>query len=91
MEQKFCQSCGMPMMSVEQFGTNADDSQNTDYCVYCYKNGAFLQDVTMDEMVEHCAQFVEEFNKDSEHKVTREEAIAQMKEYFPHLKRWKKQ
>jgi hypothetical protein len=27
MEQRFCQSCGMPMMSAEQFGTNADGSQ----------------------------------------------------------------
>jgi hypothetical protein len=90
-EQRFCQSCGMPMMSAGQFGTNANGSQNTDYCVYCYKDGAFLQDVTMDEMIEHCAQFVEEFNKDAEQKVTREEAIAQMKTYFPQLKRWKKQ
>ena len=42
----------------------------------------------MDEMVEHCAQFVEEFNKDSEQKVTKEEAIAMMKQEFPKLKRW---
>ncbi|MDR2497939.1 MAG: zinc ribbon domain-containing protein, partial [Tannerellaceae bacterium] len=49
---------------------------------------AFAQDVTMDEMIEHCAQFVEEFNKDSGQNFTREEAIAQMKEYFPLLKRW---
>ena len=70
MEQKICQSCGMPMTTAEQFGTNADGSQNTDYCVYCYKDGAFLQNLTMDEMIEHCAQFVEEFNKDSEQKVT---------------------
>jgi hypothetical protein len=29
----------------------------------------------MDEMIEHCAQFVEEFNKDSDKKVTQEEAV----------------
>jgi hypothetical protein len=90
-EQKFCQSCGMSMMSAEQFGTNVGGSQITDYCVYCYGDGGFLQNVTMDEMIEHCARFVEEFNKDSMQKVTRKEAVAQMKEYFPHLKRWKKQ
>jgi hypothetical protein len=39
-------------------------------------------------MIEHCAQFVEEFNKDSEQKVTKEEAIAMMKQEFPKLKRW---
>ena len=91
MEQVFCQSCGMPLTVTEHFGTNADGSKSADYCVYCYKDGVFLQDLTMDEMIEHCAQFVEEFNKDSEQKVTREEAIAQMKEFFPQLKRWKKQ
>jgi hypothetical protein len=90
MEQKFCQSCGMPLMVPEQFGTNVDGTQNPDYCTYCYKDGAFLQDITMDEMIEHCAQFVEEFNKDSEQKITREEVVAQMRAYFPLLKRWKK-
>lgn len=88
-EQIFCQSCGMPMTSAEHFGTNADGGQNSDYCLYCYKNGAFSQELTMNEMIEHCAQFVEEFNKDAEQKVTREEAIAQMQAYFPQLKRWK--
>ena len=54
MEQKFCQSCGMPLTE-ELLGTNADGSKNEDYCIYCYKDGKFLQDCTMDEMIEHCA------------------------------------
>ena len=62
MEQKFCQSCGMPLTD-EVLGTNADGSKNEDYCMYCYKVGKFLQDCTMDEMIEHCAQFVDEVNK----------------------------
>ena len=57
MEQKFCQSCGMPLTD-EILGTNADGSKNEDYCMYCYKDGKFLQDCTMEEMIEHCAQFV---------------------------------
>ena len=88
MEMKFCQSCGMPLTSNEVCGTNADGSLSADYCTYCYQNGKFTQDCTMDEMIEHCAQFVEEFNKDSEQKVTKEEAIAMMKQEFPKLKRW---
>lgn len=90
MEKVFCQSCGMPMQTAEEFGTNKDGSQNQDYCSYCYKEGAFTQDMTMDEMIENCARFVDEFNKDAEKKVTKEEAIAGMKQYFPNLKRWKK-
>lgn len=89
MEMKFCQSCGMPLTSNEECGTNADGSLSTDYCTYCYQQGKFQQDCTMDEMIEHCAQFVEEFNKDAEQKVTKEEAIAMMKQEFPKLKRWK--
>ena len=45
-EMKFCQSCGMPLTD-EVLGTNADGSKNEDYCMYCYKDGKFLQDCTM--------------------------------------------
>ncbi len=88
MEAKFCQSCGMPLTAPEQHGTNKDHSLNDDYCVYCYEEGTFAQDCTMDEMIEHCVQFLEEFNKDNDQKLTKEQAIAQMKMYFPTLKRW---
>ena len=39
MEQKFCQSCGMPL-NEEILGTNADGSKKEDYCMYCMKDGA---------------------------------------------------
>lgn len=90
MEQIFCQSCGMPMTATEHFGTNEGGSAHSDYCVYCFKEGQFTQDLTMDEMIEHCAEFVDEFNKNSAQKLTKEEAISQMKQFFPQLKRWKK-
>lgn len=88
MDQKFCQSCGMPLSVNKDFGTNADNSRNDDYCTYCFKEGNFTEDMTMDEMIEHCARYVEEFNKDTEQKLTKEQAVAQMKMYFPKLKRW---
>ena len=62
MKQKFCQSCGMPLTE-DVLGTNADGSKNEDYCMYCYKDGKFLQDCTMEEMIEHCAQFVNAVNE----------------------------
>ena len=86
---KFCQSCGMPLTD-EVLGTNADGSKNEEYCMYCYKDGKFTQDCTMDEMIEHCAQFVGDFNDGSGLQLMREEAIGRMKMYFPHLKRWRK-
>jgi hypothetical protein len=90
MEQKFCQSCGMPLNKIEDFGLNADHSRNEDYCCYCFVNGKFAQDVTMDGMIDHCVQYLDEFNGASDQKFTKEEAIAQMKMYFPTLKRWAK-
>ena len=42
MDQRFCQSCGMPLTK-DVLGTNADGTKNEDYCMYCYKDGKFLQ------------------------------------------------
>ena len=86
---KICQSCGMPMTDESVYGTNADGSKNSDYCIYCYRDGKFMQDCTMDEMIEHCAQFIDDVNNNLPHPITREEYIGQMKMYFPHLKRWR--
>ncbi len=45
---EICKSCGIPMGLDTDFGTNADESLNEDYCSYCYQKGAFTNDVTMD-------------------------------------------
>ena len=88
MEQKFCQSCGMPLTE-KIMGTNADGSRNEDYCVYCYKDGAFTQDCTMEQMIDFCAQFTDQMNKQAGWNLTPEQAKEQMRKYFPQLKRWK--
>ena len=86
---KFCQNCGMPLTD-EVLGTEADGSKNEEYCMYCYRDGKFLQECTMDEMIEHCAQFVGAFNEGNGTNISREEYIGQVKMYFPQLKRWRK-
>lgn len=90
MEVKNCQSCGMPMTSEEQWGTCADGSRSEEYCCYCYQKGAFVQECTMDEMIEHCLKFLDEFNSGIGQKMTVEEARSGMRQFFPTLKRWKK-
>lgn len=57
MENKICQSCGMPITSNEQLGKNKDGSINTDYCKYCYENGEFIDKVTMEEYIEMCSKY----------------------------------
>ena len=78
----------MPLTN-EILGTNADRSKNEDYCMYCYKDGKFTQDCTMDEMIEFCAQFVDEVNKNMPKPMTKDEYKGMMRQYFPMLKRWK--
>ena len=87
MEQKFCQSCGMPLTE-EILGTNADGSKNEEYCIYCYKDGAFTGDFTMEEMAEFCSQFVDEFNKNSGQNLSKEAYKEMLLKYYPNLKRW---
>ena len=87
---QFCQSCGMPLTRVEDCGTNADGSTNFDYCKYCYKDGRFLQDMTMDQMIEHCAQFVDEVSKNMPKPMTKDEYKQMMYGFFPMLRRWRR-
>jgi ABC-type branched-subunit amino acid transport system ATPase component len=83
MENTICQSCGMPMTTKEQLGTNKDGSRNKDYCKYCYEDGKFIDDVTMEEYIDMCSQYGEQAGMTNE----------EMREYcfklFPTLKRWK--
>ena len=89
MDLKFCQSCGMPLTE-EMKGTNADGTKSEDYCKYCFVDGAFTKDCTMEEMIDFCAQCVDEVNKNMPTPMTAEEYKGMMRQFFPTLKRWKK-
>jgi hypothetical protein len=49
----------------------------------------FTSNFTLDEMIAHNVQYLDLYNQDAEVKVTKEEAIVQLKQYFPALKRWR--
>ncbi|MDR0222250.1 MAG: zinc ribbon domain-containing protein [Oscillospiraceae bacterium] len=83
-EDRFCQSCAMPMgITDEHYGTNEDGSKSGDYCNYCYNNGKFNKDLTMGEMLEVCVEFMVDEN------VTEDNARKALLEILPTLKRWK--
>ncbi|MCQ1530441.1 zinc ribbon domain-containing protein [Lutispora thermophila] len=84
--QNFCQSCAMPMTEESHFGTNTNGTKNVDYCCYCYQNGSFTKEETMEEMIENCIPFTLEAGVYPDENAAR----AAMLEYFPNLKRWKK-
>ncbi len=83
--QKFCQSCGMPMGETDElYGLEAGGSRSTDYCKYCYENGAFTFEGTMDEMIEICVPHMVEGNSG----MTEAQARQMMGQFLPSLKRW---
>ena len=81
--QKFCQSCAMPLTD-ELFATNAEGSKNEDYCMYCFKDGEFTSDMSMEEMMNFCIEKMVEVHPE----IDKDEASAMMREVFPKLKRW---
>lgn len=89
MEESICQSCGMNMKTAEDFGTNADETPNHEYCKYCYQNGTFTSDVTMDEMLETNLKFLDHWNEETGNKYTPDEARPILGKFLSTLKRWK--
>lgn len=86
-DMKFCQSCGMPLAEDSQeYGTNKDGSINTSYCIYCYKDGEFTSDCTLEEMIESCIPFTLEAHPE----MSAEEVRKMTAEFLPTLERWKK-
>lgn len=84
--ERYCQSCGMPLERPADLGTEQCGAASEDYCVYCYKEGVFTQDCTMEEMIELCL----ECEKDSGFYEDRDAARKAMLEWFPTLRRWRK-
>ena len=86
MQEKFCESCGMPMgENDEMYGTESNGSKSVDYCKFCYENGAFIHpNVTLEETIKIVADMmVKDFG------FSPEDALEQCKAGIPNLKRWK--
>lgn len=81
---KICQSCSMPMNDKSVYGTNKDGSNNTDFCIYCYKDGEFIHKVSMKEYIEMNIPFAKQAG------MTEQEIRHHCETVFPTLKRWKK-
>ena len=77
-----CQSCGMPL-SDEFLSREADGTLNEKYCKWCWDDGRFAQDCTMEEMVEHCIPNMPLGQSDPE------ACRAYMRGLLPTLERWK--
>lgn len=81
MNEKICQSCGMPLNNKEELGTNKDGTMNDDYCKYCYKDGEFIDDVSMEEYIEMCSKYGQQAG------MTNDEMKKHCQNFFATLKR----
>lgn len=82
---KLCQCCGMPL-TIDVLGTNKDGSKNEEYCKYCYEDGEFSSDCTMEEMISICTDIMMKDDPSLKKDIVQKHFA----ELFPQLKRWKK-
>jgi len=75
----------MPLTGEEVMGREKDGSVNSDYCQYCYADGAFVSpDETLEGMIATCIPFMVEQGMDED------KARSSLEAVLPGLKRWKK-
>jgi len=78
----FCQSCTMPIDNADDRGTEKDGSKSTEYCRYCYRDGAFIMpEMTFNEMKALISMQMQKMGLP-------DEIIQKSLKSLPHLKRW---
>lgn len=79
-----CESCGMPIHHLSDFGNNEDGTVNTDFCRHCYVNGKFVDHgITLEQKIENSISRAEKMG------MPREEATILAHSTLPKLRRWK--
>ncbi len=78
-----CQSCGDNLLT-DNLGTNVDGSSSFTYCINCFANGEFTEDLTLEELVKGILDEYEENEA-----VSKEELYQYAVKFLPTLTRWK--
>lgn len=84
MPKHYCQSCGMMFTAPDQHGHEADGTEVEDFCRWCYDDGAYTYETTMEDMIEDCAPRMAEAMG-----WTVDESASLLGAVLPTLKRWK--
>ncbi|WP_029905934.1 GyrI-like domain-containing protein [Prevotella sp. 10(H)] len=90
MDKRYCQSCGMPLNNPDWLGTNNDSSKSDEYCYYCLKDGEYIVDVSMDEMIDIWIKYSDEFNNYAKSELSKKEIGELLRKRLPKLKRWRR-
>lgn len=81
----YCQSCGMMFTAPGQRGHEEDGTETRNYCRWCYEDGHYTYEITMDGMIEDCAPRVAEAIG-----WTVDEAASLLGAVLPTLDRWRR-
>lgn len=85
-DNTICQSCGMPMHKITDFGTYDDGSVHADYCHFCFKEGRFTDaGISLEEKMVKNVALVTKMG------MPQKEAANLAQNTLPKLKRWRKQ
>ena len=80
-----CESCGMPMSTPEQHGTEGNGAINGEYCRYCYRGGEFTVKASREEFIERQIGIaIGRFDMDEVQARTMATAV------IPQLRRWRR-
>jgi len=74
----------MDLSDNKEWGKNADGTRTEKYCKYCFVNGSFWKEETLEEMVENCIPF--RLDEIPDIPTARETLLKEMSE----LERWQK-
>ena len=81
--ERYCESCGM-ILTPADYGSDADGSKDEHYCKWCYRQGKYTYETTMDAMIEDCAPRLAKNTG-----MTLDEAVSLMGAVLPQLERWR--
>ena len=78
-----CQSCGLPLGKETDYGAEADGTQSEEYCPWCYFDGSFTGEESLDAFIEHSAP-----DKAKAAGLSEDEAVSYQAGVLPTLGRW---
>lgn len=84
-----CQSCGMTLDQDCVKGTESDGRKSKEYCAFCYQQGKYTQNITMEKLIELNLKDLDQWNNSMGLHLTEQEARQGLMEYLPTLRRWK--
>lgn len=81
---RICQSCGMPLVNPEDFGTMESREPALMYCKYCYQQGKFTEhNVTIKALAARGAKILSDM-----YQIPIDKAEAFSSQHLQYLKRW---